>query len=1000
MVSGLLAVRRKPHRGLARRGAAGPSAAQAVGELAVADPPPLRFAVLGPVRAWRGEESLPVGTPQQRAMLAALLLRGGRTATAQELVDGIWGEDAPPRAVSALRAYASRLRRSLGADALVSKSGGYALRMRGTELDLATAERLASAAEAAKAEGDVRRARELFAAAVAEFGGESLAGVPGPYADWHRDRLEELRLALLEHRLELDLETGGHVDAVSELTALTAAHPLREHFRALLMTALYRSGRQAEALAVYADVRRLLQDELGLDPTAELAELQHRILQSDADLAAPQREAEPSHRRTARPNQLPGTVADFTGRDAVVDELVTKLADAPTTVSVSGIGGVGKTTVAVQAAYAARDSFPDGQLYVDLQGSGASPAEPASVLGAFLRALGVPDTDIPGTVDERAALYRSTLTGRRVLVLLDNARDAAHVRPLLPGNDGCAALITSRGRMIDLAGAWIVDVDVMAPDEALLLFTRIVGAERVAPERDAAMDAVAACGFLPLAIRIAATRLAARRTWTVSVLARKLSDEHHRLDELRAGDLAVKATFELGYGQLPPQQARAFRLLGLVDSPHIPLPAAAALLDLHPSETELHLEDLVDANLVESASPDQYRCRDLVRLFARSCAEREEPAAEREAALSRLLDFYLATATTAYELNHPGNRLTTLLAPVTYPGLAFDTREEAQDWLFAEADSLLATVRQMMTGATSARAVDLLLVAQDLAESGVYSLQFVRTASALLAAARQADDDRSRGRAHAVLSFSQLSSGDFEQADEHAARAALLARARGDGWLQAEADNVRGITASVHGRHDAAASYLEQALSRYRAEADLDGEAHALGNLARVSADMGRAGAAVDLAEQAVAIHRRLDAPLGIAGSLYTLGIALSHAGRHEEALNRLAQALELFRSQRMLLWEGMTLFRLAEAFCATDQFAPAAAHAERALSRLQGVGGPWHRANVLTVLGRALSGLGQTGRARACWQEALGLYELSAAAPEDHIGEVRRLLDVPVGDI
>ncbi|MHA4820418.1 AfsR/SARP family transcriptional regulator, partial [Streptomyces aculeolatus] len=348
-----------------------------------------------------------------------------------------------------------------------------------------------------------------------------------------------LRLTLLEHRIELDLDAARHAEAVSELTALTAGHPLRERFRELLMLALYRSGRQAEALAVYADTRRLLQDELGVDPRQELAELQQRILQADEELAAPKAEPQTGETpfRVVRPAQLPATVSDFTGRVGVVEELGKELANAPDTVmavsSVSGIGGVGKTTLAVHVAHAARESFPDGQLYADLQGSGPSPAEPAAVLGAFLRALGTPDADIPEPVDERAALYRSVLAGRRILTLLDNARDAAQIRPLLPGTEGCAALITSRTRMTDLAGAHHVDLDVMAPDEALLLFTRIVGAERVDLERDAAMDVVAACGFLPLAIRIAASRLAARRTWTVSVLARKLSDEHRRLDELR-----------------------------------------------------------------------------------------------------------------------------------------------------------------------------------------------------------------------------------------------------------------------------------------------------------------------------------------------------------------------------------------------------------------------------------------------------------------------------------
>lgn len=959
----------------------------------------LRFAVLGPVRAWRGEEPLPLGTPQQRALLAALLLRGGRTATAQELVDAVWGEEPPPRALSALRTYASRLRKSLGADALVSEAGGYAIRTQGTDLDLDTAERLAAAAEHATAAGDLGRGRELYAGAVAEFSGEPLAGLPGPHAEWHRDRLVERRLTLLEHRLELDLETGSHAEAVSELTALTAAHPLRERFRELLMLALYRSGRQAEALAVYADTRRLLQDELGVDPGPELAELQLRILQADEDLAAP-RAAEAAAEtapRVVRPAQLPATVADFTGRAAFVDELGKELANAPSTVmavsSVSGIGGVGKTTLAVHVAQAAREAFPDGQIYADLQGSGLSPAEPATVLGAFLRALGTPDADIPEPVDERAALYRSVLAGRRVLALLDNARDAAQVRPLLPGTEGCAALITSRARMTDLAGAHHVDLDVMSPDEALLLFTRIVGEERVEPERKAAMDVVGRCGYLPLAIRIAASRLAARRTWTVSVLARKLADEHHRLDELRVGDLAVKATFELGYGQLEPEAARAFRLLGLADGPDISLAAAAAMLDRDTEDAEEVLESLVDASLLESAAPGRYRYHDLVRLFARACAERDErPSSEWTSALSRLLDFYLATAAAVYELGRPGDTLTTHLTSVDRQGLAFKDREAAQDWLYTEAACLLTTARQLAEGDTLGRAVDLLLVAKDLAESGAYSLQFVRAAAAVLDAAQEADEPRSKGRAHTILASAHQFAGRFEQADEHATHAMLLGHATHDVWVCGEAANDRGIVASIQGRHEEADRYLEQAVAAFRADGNLDGEAGSLNNLSRGHTDTGRMTTAVELAEQALTIYGKLNATtFRMANSMYALGIALTGVGRHDEALVQLDQALALFRESRMHYWDGLTHFRMAEANVAAGRPSQAAMLAEQALTRLQGIGGDWHRANVLTVLGRALSLLGQSDRARACWSEALTLLEKSGSA---QAGEVRALLD------
>ncbi|GAB2754283.1 transcriptional regulator AfsR [Streptomyces bullii] len=964
-----------------------------------AEPPTLRFSVLGPVRAWRDDEPLQTGSPQQRALLAALLLREGRTATAAELIDALWGEEPPSQALAAVRTYASRLRKVLDAGVLVSESGGYALRGLGEgTLDLAVAQDLATEAEKARSAGDLCHARDVLRRALALWDGEALAGVPGPYAEAQRVRLEEWRLQLLEWRLDMDLEQGCHAEAVSELTALTAAHPLRERLRELLMLALYRSGRQAEALAVYADTRRLLAEELGVDPRPGLRELQQRILQADPGLAEPSSPAPEPAVVPVRPAQLPATVPDFTGRGAFVRELSETLASASgaegrvmAVSALAGIGGVGKTTLAVHVSHQARAAFPDGQLYVDLQGAGPRAAEPETVLGSFLRALGTADSAIPDSLEERAALYRSVLDGRRVLVLLDNAKDAAQVRPLLPGTEGCAALVTSRVRMVDLAGAHLVDLDVMAPDEALALFTKIVGEERVASEREAALDVVAACGFLPLAIRIAASRLAARRTWTVSVLAAKLADERRRLDELQAGDLAVKATFELGYGQLEPAQARAFRLLGLADGPDISLAAAAAVLDLPVDDTEDLLESLVDTSLLESAAPGRYRFHDLVRLYARACAERDEqPPSEREGALSRLLDFYLATAAGVYVLERPGDQLLAHLAPTTQPGLTFTDRKMAGDWLYTEAACLLACVRQHAAGASLRRAVDLLFSAKDLAESGVDSRQYEQVGMAVLTAAERAGDALVQARAQTILAHSHSLSGKFQQADEHAALGMRLSTAADDPVSGGYAPNVRGIVAIYQHRYEDAEAYLGQALTAFRTDDNRPGEASALSNLSRVHLSTGKPEGAVALAEQALSIYREVGITWRLANGKYALGLALSAVGRHDDAMRELSSALPVFQQSRQRLWEGMTLFRMAEVSLAARQPARAAAQAEKALALLRGIGGEWRRGNVLTVLGRALVAIGQSGRAQACLTEALAIYE-KLDRPE--AAEVRALL-------
>ncbi|MEV0743452.1 BTAD domain-containing putative transcriptional regulator [Streptomyces sp. NPDC050549] len=963
----------------------------------------LRFSVLGPVRAWRGDEPLSTGSAKQRVLLVSLLLREGETATAHELIEALWGEDPPSTALAMVGSYVSALRRALGPGVLLSEPGGYAIRgLTEGALDLTMAQNLAAEAQRAKGSRDLERARALLNRALSLWDGEEpLAGVPGPYAEAQRARLGEWRLQLIETRLDLDLEQGCHAEAMAELATLAAAHPLRERLCELLMLALYRSGRQAEALAVYADTKQMLWEELRVGPRGSLSDLQQRILRADPILAEPLPPPAPEPAAVqVRPAQLPATVADFTGRVAFVSELSEVLASAEGRVmavsALAGIGGVGKTTLAVHVAYQARSAFPDGQLYVDLQGAGSRAAEPETVLGAFLRALGTPDSAIPDSLEERAALYRSMLDGRRMLVLLDNAKDVAQVRPLLPGTEGCAALVTARVRMVDL-GAHLVDLDVMSPEEALQLFTKIVGAERVTAERESALDVVAACGFLPLAIRIAASRLAALRTWTVSELAAELADERRRLDELQAGDLAVKATFELGYGQLEPAQARAFRLLSLADGPDISLAAAAAVLNLETEETEDLLESLVDTSLLKSAAPGRYRFHDLVRLYARARAERDEqPPREREAAMSRLLDFYLATVAGVYPIERPGDRFVDHLERTCHPGLTFPDRHAARDWLSTEAISLLACVRQSARPGTLRRAVDLLWAAVDLAESGVDSKEYEAVAVLLRNVAEEAGDTRSEARARVGRAFVRHVSGNsFDVAAQEADRAAALAAAADDPLTTCWSSNINGAVAMYRNRYDDAEAHFTRAIESFRALEDRLGEASALCNLSRIHLATGRTRNAVTLARQSTEIYDSMGNSMRGADARYVLGLALTRSGDLDSATIRLLEALEVFRESRQRLWEGMALFRLAEVDIAGQHYAQAAANAEAALTVLHGIGGEWRHATVLTVLGRALTGVGQTDRARVCQQEALRIFE-EVGSPE--AAELRVTIQSRVG--
>jgi DNA-binding SARP family transcriptional activator len=1019
----------------------------------------LRFAVLGPVQAWRDGHELDLGTPLQRSILAMLLLREGRSVTPGEMIDAIWGEEAPPRALGALRTYVSRLRAVLepertprGRPELLASVGkGYALRLAPDALDLARSERAIAEAETARRARRPSEAAEHLRAALALWAGEPLAGAVGPYAEHQRDRLVERRMSVVETLMDLDLELGRHAEIVSELMALTADHPLRERLRAQLMLAYYRCGRQADALAVFNETRATLIEELGIEPGPELTALHRRILAADPALTpapeavrpgradgptesprkttrgttvgttrgatgesdrdegsadGPAGEPEPATGREAteapelpRPAQLPAAVTDFTGRREIVRRLRALLAapsgaEGMSVVAICGIGGVGKTALAVHVAHTAHDLFPDGQLYADLRGYTPEPTAPDSALGAFLRALGLPTDVIPDGVAERAALFRSLLADRRMLVLLDNAHDTAQVSDLLPGTPGCAAIVTGRVKLADLPGARLVDLDVMEPDEALELFATVAGPERVAAERAAALDVVAACGFLPLAVRIVAARLAARPSWTVASLVPRLADERRRLDELKVGNLAVGATFALGYGQLDPAQARAFRLLALPAGPDISVAAAAAVLAKDAVETEDLLESLVDVSLLEAPAPGRYRFHDLLRLFARREAERAHPAQERALALRRLLGFYLASAQAAHRLAYEGSRVTEHMTTIG-TGRAFSSADEAVAWLTAEADALFGGLGQAAgdDGTDSlAPAADLLLAMEPLLESGSHTREFDRRARELLAAAQRAGSGAAELRCRYVLGRVLFGVERLDDAEAQFRGALALAEATGDRIVTGEINNALAVVAGRQRRHHEALGWFETALTVYREMGATAGEALVLSYSARDHLGLGHPEAAIAAAEKGLALFTEIGSDAGAARARYHLGIVLSRVGRLNEAVHHHAECLAFFRGSGQRVWEQRVCTRLAETFIQAKRHPEAVRHAERALGVSREIGHPYGEALSLTVLGRALAGVGEAARSRDCLRRAHEIFTRLGAPEAD---DLRALLDL-----
>jgi DNA-binding SARP family transcriptional activator len=598
----------------------------------------VEFRILGPFEVDDAGAAVALGGSRQRAVLAALLLRANETASIEYLAEAVW--DSPPATpASNLRTYVSGLRQCLGAERVCTRSGGYALVIQPGELDLAAFDQLSAAGDRALRDGDLGAATEHFGQALRLWRGKPLEGqTAGPLLQAELARLEERRLVVVEREATARLELGGHADLIGELRRLVVEHPLREELWGLLMLALHRAGRRADALNTYQQVYRMLDAELGVAPGQALREL-HGTLLCDAPDSTPE----------FGPRQLPPEADHYTGREDAFSRLslyATGESTVVPVVTVTGNPGVGKTAFAIRGGHRLATSFPDGQLFVDLRGAGPRPRAPEEVLARFLRDLGVSGVDVPITTEERATMFRERLAGRRVLVVLDNAASEEQVRPLLPGHPGCAVLITSRRRLTGLDTSKRIRLGPLDSADSVRLLDKLAGADPV--ESAAAVRIAELCGGLPLALRIVGTKLRSLPHLTAGALALRLEDERHRLDELVGGDREVRAGFLLSCAGLDPAAQRAFRLLALLPGTSFPNWAAAAALGTDLRTTDRVLERLVEANLLECGSRTNGRCRyyfhDLLRLFAEEKAHEVCLPAELAESRRRVLDAYLHIA--------------------------------------------------------------------------------------------------------------------------------------------------------------------------------------------------------------------------------------------------------------------------------------------------------------------------------------------------------------------
>ncbi|GGK93223.1 SARP family transcriptional regulator [Planomonospora parontospora subsp. parontospora] len=909
--------------------------------------------MLGPLELWAEGRQVPLGGGKPRTLLAALLVDPNRVVPLERLIDAIWAESPPDSAKSIIQTYVSGLRRAtrhVQEDLIVSRPPGYLIRIPEGALDRDGFERLAAEGDAAAVDGRHHDAVKAYRQALELWRGPALGGLGDSLLRSEAARLDELRIAVTERRIASELALGRHERLVAELTALAARHPTRERFRRDLMVVLYRLGRQADALRVYREGRDVLIAELGIEPGAELQAVHQLILEADDESLGrtwePSRPAQGPHAvepagERIPPAQLPAAPSDFTGREQEIAAVSDVLAAGSLCV-ISGPGGSGKSALATHLARVLGGGYPDGQVYAELTGTSEAPVTPMEVLGRVLRQLGaVP----PDTLEARTTQYRSLLSGRRMLILLDDAQAEQQVRPLLPGSTGCGVIVTSRSRLPGLEGMALVELDVLTADESLRLLGRIVGEDRIKADPRSAAGIVRHCGQLPLALRIAGARLATRRTWSVALLAERLRDERRRLDELAVGDRAVRASIELSYRLLDAPGKRALRLLGLLGLPSFPAWVAAALLDVGGEEGELVLERLVDAQLVEVQAVDgaagiRYRLHDLIRLFARERAEIEETPEARAAAVIAVLGRWLWLLREIGSLAHPGAVALDAghsLARPADPDVARAVLAAPQEWFDLEQQSLVQ-------GVELASSMDLDEIALQLA-SALYASIFIsanvfdvwtRTHTAAL------DVNQRKGNAHGA--------------------ATLLTEL---GQLRYEQD-----------RFAEARAYFAQALSMFRIARHERGEAAALAGLGLACREQGYLPEALHFLGAAQELWRRLGDEGTLAHVKRVAGSVHLEKGDYRASWQELTDALWLYRKVGSRRGEGMTQRTIALYHQARGELDNAGSACDQALAIFREHGDRLMEAYALRTRGKTSMREGRPAEARPQLQESLAICQ------------------------
>ncbi|MEU2614465.1 BTAD domain-containing putative transcriptional regulator [Micromonospora sp. NPDC007271] len=974
----------------------------------------MRFGILGPLRLGDGETTVTAG--RDRTVLAMLLLRAGRSLPIEELIDAVWEERPPATARTQLQICVSRLRQRLALlglppETIVTDPVGYGIRIAPDDLDAEVFARTVEAGRAAVAAGQPIEARRHYRAGLALWRGPALSGITSRSVRRRAQTLDEQRLAALEECVDVELRLRQAPDLIDELTESVDRHPLRERLRGQLMLALSAVGRQADALAVYREGRRIYAEELGIEPGAALQELHQRVLAGDLAFGGPE------SRATVPVRSLPRAIGDFTGRQQTLARLVREIEEDGARIQViDGMAGSGKTTLAVHVAAALGDRYPDAHLFLDLHGhSERSPLTPAAAVAMLLRQLGVPAERVPLDLDDRLAMWRTELANRRALVVLDNAADTAQVAPLLPNGPDNLVLITSRRRLIGLDDGRPSSLPVLDPDEAVELLARIAGPERVAAEPGAAAEVARRCGHLPLAIRLAGARLAHRPRWRIADLAERLAGGRNPLSEIAAGERSVGRAFALSYAQVSSGAQRMFRLLGLHPAVRFDNRVAAILTDLPLPAAQDLLDELVDAHLAEEVAPGRYRLHDLIVEYARTLLAEPAHADERRAAVQRLLDYHLHVAGVLARQNEStGSRHLPALPPPPRPDLVEAAVAQGVAWFDENRATLTALVRLAEADGMPRHCWQLtrvcwhhhyqvgyldeliemhtigLRAAEALGDQAAVAMMLNYLASVYYRQARFAeairltevvlDLRRGLGLQREVrdtlwnLGAAYCAHGEYRRGQEYFDASLTMMRGPEDAGELSNLLNNLSYGLAQWGRYEQALRLARHHLLSARQVGDLGMIAYALGHIGIIRHRMGDSGPARRLLRMALYLKRKSGNRYGQGEALNELGVIEREAGRPEQAAAMHREALAAMRDAGDRIGQYASRNLLAQAILEQGDASSALDLHRRVLADATRLGARYEQARALDGMARCLRGT-DLQQARTYASRALALF-------------------------